>query len=54
MLPATLHGDIAMLAFLTSQFMLGRYVGLLIGWLVLKRPEWISSGFAWLKAKVFG
>lgn len=40
--------------FLTSQIMIGVYIGVLIGWVVFERPQWVKDRLAWLKAKVFG
>lgn len=38
--------------FLTSPFMLGLYIGVLIGWLFFKRPEWLGWFLAWLWAQI--
>ncbi|HEY6021656.1 MAG TPA: hypothetical protein VIY48_17840 [Candidatus Paceibacterota bacterium] len=27
-------------------------VGFVIGWIVFKRPEWVSTFFAWVRSKV--
>lgn len=29
-------------------------IGVVIGWLLFKRPDFISKGVAWVKAKLFG
>lgn len=29
-------------------------VGIAIGWLLFKRPDWITAAFQWVKHKVLG
>lgn len=41
-----------MWSFLTSQYMLGCYTGVLIGWLVFKQPQVFGIFFAWLGAQM--
>lgn len=42
----------ALLSFLTSQLMIGIYIGVLIGWLFFKRPDVFGFFWAWLWAQI--
>lgn len=33
-------------------FLSGLVIGFVIGWLVIKRPQWVTDLFAWFKQKI--
>lgn len=35
-----------------TQFAVGLGLGLVLGWVFLKRPQWIEAALAWIKAKL--